>query len=205
MNNTYNVSTTLYLVFRNPGPAWLPGLPTRQQPLWDEHAVFIDRLFDRGRIVLAGPYADCSLLSSSCKQAAQRRHRSCFVTIPGPGTVFSLTPRLSNGLFFSIPGRIPEESSTIAATQTGTAMTVARAGPTNRVRCGRACGAPMVSLVGRAPPSLGHAPTNPVNGDSAFDLRFALGGLRRHANGAVATDCGTSPRETTGQMVLAGV
>ncbi len=54
------MSTTLYLVFRNPGPSWVPGLPSRQQPLWDEHAVFMDRLFEQGRIVLAGPYADLS-------------------------------------------------------------------------------------------------------------------------------------------------
>lgn len=54
------MSTTLYLVFRDPGPAWVPGVPTRQQPLWDEHAVFMDRVFERGRIVLGGPYADCS-------------------------------------------------------------------------------------------------------------------------------------------------
>lgn len=47
---------TLFLVFRQPGPAWVPGVPTRQQPLWDEHARFMDALFDAGRIVLAGPY-----------------------------------------------------------------------------------------------------------------------------------------------------
>jgi uncharacterized protein YciI len=52
--------TTLFLVFRNPGPSWVPGLPSRQQPQWDEHASFMDRLFDQGRIILAGPYADYS-------------------------------------------------------------------------------------------------------------------------------------------------
>jgi uncharacterized protein YciI len=52
--------TTLFLVFRNPGPSWVPGLPSRQQPLWDQHATFMDRLFEQGRIILAGPYADYS-------------------------------------------------------------------------------------------------------------------------------------------------
>lgn len=52
--------TTLYLVFRGPGPAWVPGTPTREQPLWDEHAAFMDRMFDEGRVVLGGPYADYS-------------------------------------------------------------------------------------------------------------------------------------------------
>lgn len=54
------MSTTLFLVFRNPGPSWVPGAPTRQQPFWDEHAAFIDRLFEQGRIAMAGPYADYS-------------------------------------------------------------------------------------------------------------------------------------------------
>jgi uncharacterized protein YciI len=52
--------STLFLLFRNPGPSWVPGVPTRQQPLWDEHAAFVDRIFEQGRIVMAGPYADCS-------------------------------------------------------------------------------------------------------------------------------------------------
>jgi uncharacterized protein len=50
----------LFLAFRDRGPSWVPGLPTREQPLWDEHAAFMDELFARGRIVLAGPYADMS-------------------------------------------------------------------------------------------------------------------------------------------------
>ena len=54
------MNTTLYLVFRNPGPKWVPDVPSRQQPLWDEHAVFMDRLFEQGHIVLGGPFADCS-------------------------------------------------------------------------------------------------------------------------------------------------
>jgi uncharacterized protein len=52
--------STLFLVFRDPGPSWLPGVVTRRQPLWDEHAAFMDGLFEEGRVVLAGPYADYS-------------------------------------------------------------------------------------------------------------------------------------------------
>jgi hypothetical protein len=53
-------ATTLFLVFRDPGPAWVPGRTTREQPGWEEHALFMDRIFDQGRIVLGGPYADSS-------------------------------------------------------------------------------------------------------------------------------------------------
>ena len=52
--------STLFLTFRDPGPSWVPGMPSRQQPLWDEHAAFMDRLFEQGRVVLGGPYADYS-------------------------------------------------------------------------------------------------------------------------------------------------
>jgi uncharacterized protein YciI len=54
------MSTTLFLVFRNPGPSWMPGLQSREQPLWDEHAAFMDAMFEQGWITLAGPYADSS-------------------------------------------------------------------------------------------------------------------------------------------------
>jgi len=52
--------STLFLLFFDHGPSWVPGVSTRKQPLWDEHAVFVDWLFEQGRIVLAGPYADNS-------------------------------------------------------------------------------------------------------------------------------------------------
>jgi uncharacterized protein YciI len=67
------MSTTLYLVFRNPGPSWVQGLPTREQPLWNEHAAFMDDLSDQGRIVMAGPYSDYTrvLLIVSAGNAAE--------------------------------------------------------------------------------------------------------------------------------------
>ncbi len=47
-----------FAVFRTAGAEWVTGLNVREQPLWDEHATFMDRLFDDGRILLGGPYAD---------------------------------------------------------------------------------------------------------------------------------------------------
>src|SRR5262245_20320901 len=63
----------LFLAFRKPGPSWVPGVPTRQQPLWEAHAAFMDDLFARGLVVLAGPYADASraLVIMVAEDAAQ--------------------------------------------------------------------------------------------------------------------------------------
>jgi len=41
-------------MIRKGGPAWDPGRPLREQEEWDEHARFMDGLFDEGFLVLAG-------------------------------------------------------------------------------------------------------------------------------------------------------
>src|SRR5437867_930515 len=51
---------TTFAVFSTSGAGWVAGVDTREQPLWDEHATFMDRLFDDGHVVLGGPYADDS-------------------------------------------------------------------------------------------------------------------------------------------------
>lgn len=40
------------------GPAWVAGKTVREQPYWEEHAAFMDRLFEDGMVVLGGPFAD---------------------------------------------------------------------------------------------------------------------------------------------------
>jgi uncharacterized protein YciI len=50
--------TTYYVAFLRPGALWDPEKPAREQAFWDEHARFMDGLFDTGVIVLAGPFAD---------------------------------------------------------------------------------------------------------------------------------------------------
>ena len=40
------------------GDEWERGVDTREQPLWDEHAAFMDDLFERGLVRLAGPIVD---------------------------------------------------------------------------------------------------------------------------------------------------
>ena len=48
------------LVFQRHGSQWNPALPVREQAYWDDHARFVDELFDAGKIILAGPFADGS-------------------------------------------------------------------------------------------------------------------------------------------------
>ena len=43
-----------------PGSGWDPAVGSRGQRLWTEHAAFMDDLFARGLIELAGPLADGS-------------------------------------------------------------------------------------------------------------------------------------------------
>lgn len=45
-----------------PGPAWVAGNTSREQPYWTEHAAFMDALFADGTVVLGGPIADYSSL-----------------------------------------------------------------------------------------------------------------------------------------------
>ena len=40
------------------GPAWAPGVGRREQPGWDEHADFMDRLVEDGTVLLGGPVGD---------------------------------------------------------------------------------------------------------------------------------------------------
>jgi uncharacterized protein YciI len=51
---------TFFVVDRPAGPGWVPGRGAREQPLWDEHAAFMDDLFERGLIALGGPFLDDS-------------------------------------------------------------------------------------------------------------------------------------------------
>jgi uncharacterized protein YciI len=52
--------TTYYAAFMRPGSQWNPDKPVREQPFWDDHARYMDAVFETGVIVLAGPFADRS-------------------------------------------------------------------------------------------------------------------------------------------------
>ena len=51
---------TLFVVDRPAGVEWVAGKGAREQPLWDEHAAFMDDLFERRVIALGGPFLDDS-------------------------------------------------------------------------------------------------------------------------------------------------
>jgi uncharacterized protein YciI len=50
--------TGYFLVRQARGPEWDASRARREQPGWDEHAAFIDRLSEDGRILLGGPIGD---------------------------------------------------------------------------------------------------------------------------------------------------
>jgi uncharacterized protein YciI len=47
-----------FLAISSAGPNRDFSKGTRQQPLWDKHAAFIDRLVDDGSILMGGPLVD---------------------------------------------------------------------------------------------------------------------------------------------------
>jgi uncharacterized protein len=48
------------VVFSRPGSQWNPDKSVREQAYWDEHARFMDSLFEAGKVILGGPFADGS-------------------------------------------------------------------------------------------------------------------------------------------------
>jgi uncharacterized protein YciI len=49
---------TYYAAVLRPGRLWNPDKPVREQPFWDGHAQYMDALFEKGAIILGGPFAD---------------------------------------------------------------------------------------------------------------------------------------------------
>lgn len=49
-----------FIILWAPGPAWISGKTVREQPYWEQHAAFMDSLFERGMVVLGGPFADAT-------------------------------------------------------------------------------------------------------------------------------------------------
>lgn len=77
----------LLVTFRA-GPTWTAG-DVREQPGWDAHGAFIDRLVDDGTVVMGGPFADRSgsivLLEG--------------LDVPAAARALAADPFLANGVF----------------------------------------------------------------------------------------------------------
>jgi len=62
-------------IFQRLGSQWNPDKPVREQPYWDDHARFMDALFDAGEVILGGPFADGSgsmvILAAESVEAAR--------------------------------------------------------------------------------------------------------------------------------------
>src|SRR5262245_38234905 len=73
------IKTKTFALILRPGPRWNPAKPTREQALWDEHARFVDGLFERGVILQAGPFADGSgalvIVTADSLEAARALYR----------------------------------------------------------------------------------------------------------------------------------
>jgi uncharacterized protein len=64
-------------VFLRPGSQWNPDKQVREQAYWDDHARFMDSLFEAGEVILGGPFADGSgsmvILAVDSVEAARTR------------------------------------------------------------------------------------------------------------------------------------
>jgi uncharacterized protein YciI len=71
--------TKAIAVFLRHGSRWDPNRSVREQDFWDDHARFMDDLFDRGVVVLGGPFADDSgslvVLEAESPEAARAIYR----------------------------------------------------------------------------------------------------------------------------------
>jgi uncharacterized protein YciI len=47
-----------YVVRSEQGPAWNPARSMREQPLWTEHAAYINSLLSSDKMILGGPIGD---------------------------------------------------------------------------------------------------------------------------------------------------
>ena len=52
--------TSYYAILMKPGSRWDPKKSAREQAYWDEHASYMDAMFETGAVILGGPFADRS-------------------------------------------------------------------------------------------------------------------------------------------------
>lgn len=45
-----------FVMFQNPGPTWIDGIPYNEQPDFPKHVAFVNALHDAGQVILSGPF-----------------------------------------------------------------------------------------------------------------------------------------------------
>lgn len=72
----YNMQ--LFVVLREAGSSWVNGKSSREQPYWDEHAEFMNRIIETGKILLGGPFSDGSGSMVIVKTETEQEARTIF-------------------------------------------------------------------------------------------------------------------------------
>ena len=75
----------MFAVVTQKGPHWLHDREIREQPGWDEHARFFDRLVERGVVVLGGPItsdSDIDVALLAVDASSEEELRSTFALDP---------------------------------------------------------------------------------------------------------------------------
>jgi uncharacterized protein len=85
----------LYAVIRTRSPRWDNATPLRQQPLWSEHAEFIDRLEADGVLRLAGPLEGGDDVLIICRGDSAEAVEARLVLDPWTGADMLHTTRIS--------------------------------------------------------------------------------------------------------------
>ena len=75
-----------FVVERRSGPEWDASRPLEDQPGWEAHAEFMDRLVDSGFVVLGGPLADEQRVILVVEAASEEEVRATLARDPWSGT-----------------------------------------------------------------------------------------------------------------------
>jgi uncharacterized protein YciI len=77
----------MYLVIlRRSGPDYDLSKPLEEQPGWEEHAAYMDRLVDDGVILLGGPLSDEVRTAHAVRASSEDEVRATFARDPWSGS-----------------------------------------------------------------------------------------------------------------------
>ena len=74
------------VILRRSGPEYDLSRPLEEQPRWDEHAAFMDRLVDDGFIVLGGPLSDEVRTAHAVRAGSEDEVRAILARDPWSGS-----------------------------------------------------------------------------------------------------------------------